>query len=118
MILETKQTILEKLPSRYERQYQTNSKLFDGRWSDDILKELKAESPLTEERVKSILKNSGWTDNTCDECGKDVLAVVQLGEAPDYESNTASICIDCIKKAFVLITISQLTPPIRNVKNI
>lgn len=35
----------------------------------------------------------------CGECGEEVNATVQIGESPDYESSTAYICIDCLKKA-------------------
>mgnify|MGYP001587518420 CR=1 FL=1 len=39
----------------------------------------------------------------CDECGCDVDLVVQLGEEPDCESNTANVCRECIQKAVDLV---------------
>jgi hypothetical protein len=39
----------------------------------------------------------------CNECGKSVDCVVQVGEEPDYESRTAYICEACLLKACALI---------------
>lgn len=102
MELITKKGILKCLPSHYKMQYPTNRQFFDGSWSDDKIKMLEAENPLTEERANEILGNKSWTNNKCDECKQDAFAVVQLGEEPDYESHTASICIDCLNKAVAL----------------
>ena len=38
----------------------------------------------------------------CGECGIDKIPVVLIGENPDYESYTAYLCYDCIKKAVAL----------------
>jgi hypothetical protein len=102
MELITKKSILELLPYKYATQYPQNSQFFDGSWSDDKIKLLKAEVPLTEERANEILGNNSWTRNKCDECNNDVYATVQLGQEPDYESATANICLDCLKKAVKL----------------
>ena len=53
----------------------------------------------TAEEVNSVIGNTSWTDCRCDECGKQVEKVVQLGQEPDYESSTANICFPCLKKA-------------------
>ena len=102
MELITKKSILEGLAQKYQMQYSTNRQFFDGSWSDDKIKMLKAENPLTEERAKEILGNDSWTRNKCDECNKDVYATVQLGQEPDYESATANICLECLNKAVAL----------------
>lgn len=49
--------------------------------------------------VDSIIGNSSWTRLTCDECGKEVDAVLTVGQEPDYESHTASLCRNCVKLA-------------------
>ena len=90
------------LPYKYATQYPQNRQFFDGSWSDDKIKLLKSENPLTEEKAKEILGNDSWTRNKCDECDADVYATVQLGQEPDYESATANICLDCLKKAVAL----------------
>jgi hypothetical protein len=49
--------------------------------------------------VAEIIGNESWTRMTCGECKKDVTELVTIGDEPDYESQTASICIDCARKA-------------------
>jgi len=54
----------------------------------------------TPEDVSRIIGNSSWVcEKTCHECGSESWDVVQLGEEPDYESNTANICRSCLEKA-------------------
>lgn len=52
--------------------------------------------------VDAVIGNRSWTYCTCDDCGKSVQAVVQLGQELDYESATANICFHCLKKAVKL----------------
>lgn len=53
-------------------------------------------------KIGCMLPN--WVNTECNECGRENVDVVRLGEEPDYESNTASICLDCLNKAFQLMT--------------
>jgi hypothetical protein len=55
--------------------------------------------------VDQVVGNSSWTDTpTCSECGRDNQpAVVQVGEESDYESRTAQLCGDCLRRAADLI---------------
>ena len=39
----------------------------------------------------------------CDECGKDVSPVVMVGQPPSRESNTARLCLKCLRKAIRLL---------------
>lgn len=39
----------------------------------------------------------------CSECGKENLYLLQIGETPDYDSNTALLCFDCINKAMNVV---------------
>lgn len=54
--------------------------------------------------VDRIVGNRSWTEvPTCSECRRDNLpAVVQLGDEPDYDSSTAWVCLDCLRKAVAL----------------
>lgn len=52
--------------------------------------------------VDSVIGNKSWTACICNDCGKYVEAVVQLGQEPDYDSATANICFPCLKKAVKL----------------
>lgn len=38
----------------------------------------------------------------CDECGRQSDGVIQLGERLNWESSTANICYDCLKKAIAM----------------
>ena len=58
--------------------------------------------------VDAIIGNDSWTRvPECNECKKNVAAVVQVGDEPDYESSTAWICEGCLKKALALICPSR-----------
>jgi hypothetical protein len=58
----------------------------------------------TEADVAAAIGNDSWTSNRCDECGRDNEVVVTVGEPPDYESRTASLCPECLAKALQLAT--------------
>lgn len=103
MKLITKKSILKGLIKKFQKQYPTNMIFFNGSCSDNVIKSLKAEKDLTEEKANEIIGNSSWTQNKCNECNKDVFVVVQLGEEPDYESSTVNICLNCLNKAVTLI---------------
>lgn len=49
--------------------------------------------------VTAIIGNGSWTRLTCSECRRDVEIVIEVGEEPDYESCTAWLCINCVRKA-------------------
>ena len=58
----------------------------------------------TAEQVAEIIGHAGWVAQAaCDECGTRSWRVVQFGDEPDYESNTANVCADCLRKALSLI---------------
>ena len=40
---------------------------------------------------------------TCDECRKDVRAVIEIGEELNYGTATAWVCGPCLKKAVEMI---------------
>lgn len=49
--------------------------------------------------VDNAIGVKGWADNNCHECGRTVDIVIEIGELPHDESNTARICLDCLNKA-------------------
>jgi hypothetical protein len=67
----------------------------------DQLKALNTET-ATAKDIFDIIGNWSWTSISCDECGDDKDAVIELGQEPDYESATAHVCIDCLQKAMEL----------------
>lgn len=56
----------------------------------------------TANEVNNLI-GSDWTTLTCDQCKEKVKSVVCVGEEPEYESKTAYICEDCLKKALALV---------------
>ena len=38
----------------------------------------------------------------CDECGTEVATAVRLGQEPDEASATATVCLDCLRKAVAM----------------
>ena len=94
---------------------------FNGRWNHEtpscpkegVYKKLsKLGKNRTKENVDGIIGNSSWTTIQCHECGSDVDCLVQLGEMPDYESATANICCDCLKKAIKMIEVNKTLGPL------
>lgn len=57
---------------------------------------------VSAEEVNTLI-GSDWTSKTCNECGVKVKTVMQMGEDLDYDSRTANICLDCLKKAVKLM---------------
>lgn len=55
--------------------------------------------------------NNAWFLGYCDECEKASNVLIQVGQEPDYDSSTAEICFDCLKKAAELagFTIAQFS---------
>lgn len=52
---------------------------------------------VAEARV--IFGHGGWTATACDHCGVENVAIVSLGQEPDYESHTADVCAGCLRAA-------------------
>lgn len=53
--------------------------------------------------IDKVIGNTSWTWVYCNECDERVGGVVQLGEDPYYESNTANVCFGCLNKASMLV---------------
>jgi hypothetical protein len=99
MELITKKDLISNVSERWDMQYR-------GSISADKINKgniLRSEKPQTEKRIIEIIGNKTWTTITCNECKREVDAVVQLGDEPDYESSTALICFDCLNAAVNLI---------------
>ncbi len=102
MNLITKQILLQRLPKAWLAQY--------GRHTLGIYDALLAEGgKLTEARAAEIIGNDSWTCILCDECGQSVEVAVTVGQEPDYDSSTATICLACLTRAVSLASVP--TPP-------
>ena len=97
MELVTRQTKANTAAERWKDQYRS-------RKYDQIYNKLVSlgKNPKPDD-VDTIIGNTSWTGvHQCDECGSDSYTVVMVGEEPDYESNTAYMCKECIVRALAL----------------
>lgn len=108
-------TKIRDIAKRWKNMYYHNNK-----WSgtseqaqekEKIYNQFVALDPETSipEDVNNMIGNSSWIGpEQCHECNNYVSNVIQLGQEPDYESSTANICKDCLRKALALITTSNI----------
>ena len=57
----------------------------------------------TPARIAEIIGNDSWAVVECDQCGERVPAAVTVGQQPDYETSTATICEPCLRRALALL---------------
>ena len=55
-----------------------------------------------------------WRVCLCYECGYKVDSLVEIGDEPDYESETAYVCQSCLEKALNLIKQTTLNTEVSN----
>jgi hypothetical protein len=54
--------------------------------------------------VDAIIGNDSWTRvPRCSACGSEKEFVIRVGEAPNYESETACLCDSCLEEAYSLL---------------
>lgn len=111
----TQRDLIKTVAKRWDQQYHpyvNDVPLFSARngFRRDLTKKeiheaLKNLDPETcsAEEVNNIIGNSSWTNLTCNQCQKQVKEVIELGEEPDWESNTAQICFSCLEDAHLQV---------------
>jgi hypothetical protein len=104
----TTRSLIRRVPERWRKQYGG----FDSRPDDkrDIYERLLKLDMETcsEADVAAIIGNGGWTRIRCDGCDRDdVKMAVQVGQEPDYESATATLCFACMSEAFALFDCAE-----------
>jgi hypothetical protein len=98
IIKQTPQSRAAEAADAWEEQYAPYCSV--DHWQAKMGAALKALGPRPRpEDVNSLIGNQGWTECICTECGKSVDAVVQIGEDPDYESDTVWVCRGCLAEA-------------------
>ena len=98
MELINERQLIRGVADKWRRQYRGDKR--------DIQEKLAALDPetATAKDVFEIVGNDSWTiPPSCSECGAEASEIVQVGEEPDYESNTAYICGPCLLKACALM---------------
>jgi hypothetical protein len=99
MIVITQRSLIRDVAKRWKLQYRDARSGTDKIEVGRKLAMLDGET-ASADAVNAIIGNSSWTQvPKCDECGASREVVVQLGEEPDYESHTACICVECLRKA-------------------
>ena len=89
----TRQTQANAASIRWKRQYPHDK--------NNVQARLDALGPIKDpDEVDRIIGNKSWTElPMCSECGKRSNEfVIEVGEEPDYESDTAWLCPACIRK--------------------
>jgi len=92
-----------------QAQYHNNRALrttwFDAE-KEEIHRQLVALGPTPDpNEVERIIGNDTWTSpGRCDGCGEmSSLVLVRVGDEPDYDSNTADLCPNCLEEAWRLL---------------
>jgi len=111
----TQRQLIQNVANKWRDQYEpfkSDSPIFSERagiktykTKKQIADELDAldKETATAQDVAAIIGNESWTRLKCDECGNEPEIVVQVGQEPDYESHTASLCVPCLKAAAGLV---------------
>lgn len=100
MFVMTRKTLAKTAMNRWRLQYakaiRENQGMLYGIW-----RRLEAlGNDPSPESVDAAIGVKSWTKvPRCDECKREVNAVVEVGDLADYESSTARICIDCLRRA-------------------
>lgn len=103
MKLITKRDVIKQVAERWQNQYTPfSSHSYDKYNTYKKLLALDLDT-ATEDDVEKIIGNRSWTRLSCEQCDKEVDTLVQVGQEPDYESRTASLCLDCIRAAVALL---------------
>ena len=100
MKITTQRDLIRTAPKRWRNTYEPfNNDQLSKREIADELDKLDLES-ATPSDVADIIGNESWTRITCDQCKKEVTAVLQVGERRDYESATANLCRKCVEHVY------------------
>ena len=108
MKLETMREQVRSVANRWRTQYCNASR--HGVDRQEIQRKLDAldVETATDADVNAIIGNSSWAaPHQCHECGVSTWDAVELGQPPDYDSHTATVCIDCLRKAVALVEQSK-----------
>ena len=95
----TERDLIKNVVSQWEGVYGS------GRHGDDsLLKKLERLRRLdldtvSASEINSIIGNATWTTDRCSQCGGYSSPVIVVGQVPDYESSTATLCRPCFDEA-------------------
>ena len=105
MRLITQKELIRNVANNWNRQYSRT----DDPDKIEIYKNLCKLDPISSTiyDVEKIIGNKSWTQLRCNECecerkDDNLDVVVEVGEEPDYDSSTATLCEKCLKNALKL----------------
>lgn len=93
-------TVAKRWATVYSRGYYAKDPVKQG-----ILQSLEmlCKTTCSAEDVNKIIGNDSWTKTHCNGCDAYTDWAIELGEPPDYESRTATLCRACFDKAVELV---------------
>lgn len=110
--LSTLRDRIRAVPKRWRKQYETSpywTKPFSwGRPAREVAEALEALDTATcsaadIDAVMGIANGHSWCAVSCNGCEKSVHDdVVFVGDEPDYESSSATLCVSCLREALAL----------------
>jgi len=96
MIVFLKKDLIKNICKKWKAQYPTDKK--------DITDQLERLNPKTEDGITAIIGNDSWTKNVCDECKKDMDALLYVCEDYDDDySHYVLVCVNCLRKGEKMI---------------
>ncbi len=100
----TERDLIRTVADRWAEQYETGYYAKDAE-KQAILRSLRYldKETCSADDVNKIIGNKSWTRMHCSECSKTTNWAIQVGEPPDYESATATLCRACFDKAVKLV---------------
>ena len=92
-------------PAGVSRRWRERYTTSDGQWphllrnrKETFEQLLALGDAITADDVERIMGNEMWTKSPCIECGQWHRELIQLGEEPDVESRTVTVCLECARK--------------------
>lgn len=97
----SRQTLANTAADRWEKQYGGGHYGADKLATLARLREL-GPTPNPDD-IDRVIGNGSWTRECCDGCQSEQGPWVMVGEDPDYESRTATLCRLCLLEAMRVI---------------
>lgn len=110
MTVTTERDRIREVAERWARQYPPGPETLPRHRA--ITKRLRALDPetATSAEVEAIIGNESWTTDRCNECKEWTHGwAIMVGDEPNYESSTATLCLGCARKVAALLPVG--VPP-------
>lgn len=100
----TSRGLIRAVAERWREQYCRTGTWYaeDKRTTYEGLSALDLDTASRDE-VNRIIGNGSWTSIRCNGCNQAVETAVEVGDPPDYESATVTLCVDCVALAWNLL---------------